>query len=148
MADEMGLSFPSLRSELMTASAQHGLACWSRAWTQMAQGLMAASVKQLELTRTLYATNPAKWITVAQPGNPHDAALDGLHTAKASFDKTMQGYRHINDELVGSLFMAAESLVDGLSGELPGGAGNPETAANGLSIAAKSPVTQAVRRSA
>jgi hypothetical protein len=114
MSDEQGFSFPTLRPEATIATAQHGLTCFSRAWTQVVHGLMSANMAHVELARAIYADAPTAWQQASPPHDVHEAAQRNLEVAKLRFDTAVSGYRRINDELAATFFAVASSLVDGL----------------------------------
>ncbi len=106
----------SFHPETVAAAAQNRLACLSRAWTQMAQGMMAAGIAQMDVARSLYTT-PSDLEQVFRQQNPSDAAHQWLNGAQARFNTAMKQYRAINDELTRTVFSAAETLVDGLAAD-------------------------------
>jgi hypothetical protein len=100
--------------ELPMAAAQNGLACWSRAWTQVAHGFMSAGLAQFDLARAIYAVAPLDLTKVEPDHRARTAGREWVHGAHARFDTAVTGYRRINDELAATLFSASESLMQGL----------------------------------
>ena len=106
----------SFHPETVAAAAQNRLACLSRAWTQMAHGMMAAGIAQMDVARSLYTT-PSDFEQVFRQQNPTDAAHQWLNGTQARFNTALKQYRAINDELAKTVFSAAETLVDGLTAD-------------------------------
>lgn len=141
MSDLTGITLPSFPTgsfhpEIAMATAQNGLACWSRACTQLANGLMSAGMAQIDLARSIYATEPSEWAHMVAPGNSQDIAHRWLHATKVKYDVAVKGYRRINDTLAANYFTAAESLMDGFGDEAKNGAIAP---AGGNAAAAMPP---------
>lgn len=101
----------AIRPEVAIAGARRGLACWSRAYTEFAHGLMEASLAQFDLARSIYGTQAAEW-HVPPTARPHDAALRSLTGMHARYDMAVAAYRQINDRLAEHVFAAAEALMD------------------------------------
>ena len=113
-ATEPGTMPPEpIRPEALIADAQHLLACWSRAWTQVTHGMMSASMAQVELVRAIYAPAPQDWARMVHSGVSREAARDALQTIRVKWGGTLDAYRKINDELADAMFCAANSLLDG-----------------------------------
>ncbi|GAN76493.1 hypothetical protein [Acidisphaera rubrifaciens] len=120
-----------IRPEAAIAGAQRGLACWSRAYTELAHGLMEASLAQFDLVRSIYGSRAAEW-SVPPTARPHDAALRSLTGMHARYDITVDAYRRINDRFAEHVFAAAEALVDAFEdGTAPLAATAPTTASAG-----------------
>jgi hypothetical protein len=122
MTNSATLDYPFLaktmqRAETPIAAAQNGLACWSRAWAQVAHGFMAAGLAQIELARAVYAVAPIDPANVLPNHDARAAGREWVHGAHARFETAVNGYRRINDELAATLFSAAEGLIEGLPDE-------------------------------
>ena len=115
-----------LRPAEMMESAQHNLASWSRACTQVVHGLMAAGIAQMEMTKSLYAAPPQDWARAMDLTNPRETARRWVEGTKVRRDATVQDWRKIQDDLAATLFTAAESLLDGV----PAAIGADERKAN------------------
>ncbi len=109
----------TLRPETVLAGAQRGLACWSQACTEVAHGLMAASMAQLEVARSLYAAEAGDWGAMAARATPHEAGEHLISNARARYDAAVNAYRKINDDLAAHLFKAAETLMSGVTDAPP-----------------------------
>jgi Phasin protein len=98
-------------------TAQHAMSAWTQAWVESADGIMAAGLEQLELTRSLqgHAFQLLEQIA-AKPTGPHDVAEEWFRLVRPTFETALAGYRRINDTLAGRLFSAAEHLTNGLVG--------------------------------
>jgi len=120
------MAYPFLRPdaqfqpELPFAAAQRGFTCWSRAATQVMSGLMSASMAQLDLARSVYAAAPVDTAATLPNHGMHAAGLEWVRTAHSRFDAAVKGYRQINDELMATLFSAAETVMDVVPDEMPG----------------------------
>jgi hypothetical protein len=125
MENNAGTALSAFRPEAGMAAMQNGLACWSRAWTQLAEGMMQAGVAQMELAQSMSATDPGSWMHTADPTHPRAAARALFNTSKAKYEAAVRSYRQINDTLMASLFTAADSVLEGLSA----GAGAEEAVA-------------------
>jgi hypothetical protein len=120
MADAQGVSLAGLRPDAAMATAQRSLACWSRAWTQVAQGMFSASMAQMDLARSLYGTDPADWKLMTDPTASREAMHRYLGTARTRLEANLRDYRRINDELGERLFAAAEDLMLGMEAPASG----------------------------
>ncbi|MBU6498475.1 MAG: hypothetical protein KGJ41_15185 [Rhodospirillales bacterium] len=136
MSDKQSVAVPAFGPEATLASAQHHLASLSTAWTRLAHGVMAASVAQVELARSMAALSPQDWEGLMHPANPQDAAQQWLHATRARLERLTAGARQINDELVANLFTVAEGLVQALQADWP--MAEPPTAAPGAAPGAAS----------
>lgn len=112
MSDMTSSTAPLLRPESAIANAQRGLACWSKAYTELAHGLMTSGMAQLELARSLYASEAGDWSSMKLPASPHDAAASAVAAARTRYDSAVQACRKINDDLTEHFFTAAETLAD------------------------------------
>jgi hypothetical protein len=129
-----GLSLPA--APLLGAEqAQASLANFSRACGHVTRGMMAASVAQMELTRSLYAVNPSEWTEVAKPGASREAIRHWLHQNETKFESAVHTYRRINDELIASFFEAADSLMENAPAVIPA---QEEASADGKAVEAPS----------
>jgi hypothetical protein len=117
-----------LRPETTIAAAQNGLACWARAWTQVAHGFMSAGMAQIELARTVCSIAPVDWTNTIPNHGLRAAGREGVHAAHTRFDTVLHGYGRITGELAANLFSAAESLVEGLPDRSHDDAAATETA--------------------
>jgi len=107
------------RPEAMLGDAQHRLAGVSRAWTQLAHGMMTAQLGHLEAMRALCAPNPGD---LAQPalGTPgRVAAHQRLEAAWAHYEAAVKAWRDANDELARCVFSATESMIDTMPEDAP-----------------------------
>src|SRR5271166_1429411 len=109
----------TLRPDMMLAGTQHGLACWSQACAEIAQGLMAAGMASVELANTLYGVEAGDWATMTGRVHPHEAGERFVSTARARYEAALKAYRKINDDLAAHVFKAAETLTSGLTDEPP-----------------------------
>ncbi|MBS0561156.1 MAG: hypothetical protein JSR21_14000 [Proteobacteria bacterium] len=100
--------------EAMMASAQNRLAGWSRAWTQVAHGMMVASLAQMDAARALFIVNPADLMQLGAQDAPAEAAHHRLEAAREHFQAAVKACRAANDELADTMFRAAESLIDAM----------------------------------
>ena len=120
----MAVTFPlpavDLRPAEMMESAQHNLASWSRACTQVMHGLMVACIAQAEMTKSFYAMAPQDWARAVDLTNPRETARRWVERTKVQRDATVQDWRKIQDDLAATLFTAAESLLDSASPGLGG----------------------------
>ena len=116
MPNDTNVTPLSFHPETAAVAAQQRLACWSRAWTQMAHGMMAAGIAQMDVARSMY-TAPSDWEQVFRQQNPSDAAHQWLDGAQSRFNTAIKQYRAINDELTKTVFGAVETLVDGLAAD-------------------------------
>ena len=114
MPQGMTASDPIPAAEAVLAGAQHRFACWSRAWTQMAHGMMTAGIAQTELARTMLAVDPGQWGQGVRAGASGEDARQWLQSTEQKFHEAVLGYRKVNDELARSVFRAAASLIDGI----------------------------------
>jgi hypothetical protein len=114
MADIQGVSLAALRPDAAISTAQRSLACWSRAWTQVAQGMLSASMAQMDLARSMYGTDPADWKLMTDPVASRETIHRRLDRARARLEANVRDYRRINDELGEKLFAAAEDLMLGM----------------------------------
>lgn len=114
-----------IRPEAAIAGAQRGLACWSRAYTEFAHGLMEASLAQFDLVRSIYGTRQGEW-TMPPTARPHEAVLRSLTGMHARYDMAVAAYRQINDRMADHVFAAAEALMDAFEdGAAQIGSGSP-----------------------
>jgi len=126
MSSSEFMAYPFLRPdaqfqpELTFAAAQRGFTCWSRAATQVMSGLMSASMAQLDLARSVYAVAPVDTAATLPSHGLHAACLEWIKNAHSRFDTAVKGYRQINDELMATLFSAAETVMDAVADEIPG----------------------------
>ena len=120
MADTHGNSLADLRPDAAMATAQRSLACWSRAWTQVAQGMLSASMAQMDLARSMYGTDPADWKLMTDPIASRETIHRRLDNARAGLEANLRDYRRINDELGERLFAAAEDLMLGMEAPASG----------------------------
>ncbi|HKM64053.1 MAG TPA: hypothetical protein VJY39_16340 [Acidisphaera sp.] len=118
MADMTNLP-STLRPETVLAGAQRGLACWSKACTEVAHGLMAASMAQAEVARSLYAAEAGDWTAMATHAKPHEAGEHLISNSRARYEAAVNAYRKINDDLAAHVFKAAETLMGALTDEPP-----------------------------
>ncbi len=132
-----------IRPEAAIAGAQRGLACWARAYTEFAHGLMEASLAQFDLVRSIYGTRQGDW-TMPATARPHDAALRSLTGMHARYDMTLAAYRQINDRLADHVFAAAEALMDAFEdGAAPAVAGPSGAVAPAAVPKPRAPVSRA-----
>lgn len=110
------LMLPRMQSFDFT-KAGIGVTGWSKAWSQVAQGMMAASMAQVELARTLWANQPATWQQTTGAGTPVEIARHLLQTSWSNFELGVKGARRINDELAATMFAAAEAVLEGATPE-------------------------------
>ncbi len=144
-------AYPFLRLEALgqkapIAAAQEALACWSRAWTQVAHGLMTAGIAQVDLARSTYAVAPIDWANVISSGGMREGSRERLHTAQARFETAVKGYRHINDEFLATLFGAAESLIDVLPPVTQDSTAAPSVVSKASGLPETSPVVPATKQ--
>jgi hypothetical protein len=122
MSDNPQFRFQTLHPEALMTNAQRSLACWSRAWTQLAQGVMSAGAAQMDVARSLCAVQPIDWEQLSSPAAsataPAAAAHQYLDGAKTRLGLALGPYRRSSDVLTESLFSAAETLLAGI-GESP-----------------------------
>ncbi len=131
MSNTQDSSLPVSRVEASLANAQEGIACWSRAYTQVAQGLMNAGLAQLNLATSMCAVPPSEWERVVRPTTSHEALHRSVHTAQSRLITALKAYRQINDTFASELFAAADSLLEGMPlppAELMGKAATTTTA--------------------
>lgn len=114
------LTATEIRPAEMMENAQHNLASWSRACTQVVHGLMSAGIAQMELTKSLYVMSPQDWTGLTEVTNPREIARRWVQGTKSRRDATVQDWRKIQDDFAATLFTAAESLLDGQAAG-PGG---------------------------
>ncbi len=96
----------------VTGAAQNALLCWSRAWSQLADGMMGAASAQIDWA--------GAWLRPpADPGlleirDPHAAALEWVRASEARFGEGVRAMRRVNDHLSAAWFGAAGTLADGI----------------------------------
>lgn len=93
-------------------ASQHALACWSRAWTQLAHGMMGAATAQIDFAREVL--RPAAQGAGVQFSDPRTAAHAWVHLHQERFEKGVKMLRKMNDELAASMFAAADTLAESL----------------------------------
>jgi hypothetical protein len=99
------------RSEADIYDAKQMFEAWGQAWRASTQGIMVASVEQLELTKALNSRVFDMMEKISQPCSPQEIAEHWLDFMRPSFEAAVQGYRRINDELARSFFAAAEGFT-------------------------------------
>jgi hypothetical protein len=118
MSENLQFRFQNFQPEAMMATTQRSLACWSRAWSQLAQGMMSASAAQMEVARSLCTVQPIDWEQLSSPAAsataPAAAAHWYLDGAKTRFGLAIGAYRRSSDVLADSLFSAAATLLAGI----------------------------------
>jgi hypothetical protein len=92
-------------------AVQQGLACWSRAWTQLAHGMMSVTTAQIDFAREVL--RPTSQNETLQFRDPHVAAHAWVRLSRKRFEEGVKLVRRMNDELAASVFAAADTLADG-----------------------------------
>ncbi len=132
----------SFAPERVFALAQRNMARWSRAYAEIARGVMAAEIAQIDLVRAM--VDAVNWPGAVPGTNPQAASRDALDAAKARLETTTRGFRRINDALTESLFAAATTLVEDIGAEL----GTPDAAPPAAPPATPADFRAAAQRSA
>lgn len=114
MPNVQGGSLADFRTDMTVAGTQRRLTCWSRAWTDVAQGLMNAGIAHLNLTRSMMTLTPEEWQHASRPPASREALHQVLQDAHTRAMAARDGYRRINDDLTATLFAAADTLVETL----------------------------------
>ena len=109
----------TMRPEMMLEGAQRGLACWSQAFREVAEGLVQAGRAHVEAARALCAAEAGDLNAMATHTTPHEAGEHLISNAHARYDAAVNAYRKINDDLAAHLFKAAETLMGAFTDEPP-----------------------------
>ena len=117
MSEVRNVKFPAIRPEAAFVAAQNSAACWSRAFSHLTEGLMAAAKTQAALASEVFKVEPNGWLKPATSGNAAEITHEWLASHRARQEKLLHGFRQINDDLTACLFTAANDLADGLNFE-------------------------------
>jgi hypothetical protein len=117
MSEPSRASFQAIRPEAAFAAAQNGAACWSRAFSHLTEGFMAAAKAQAAMASEVFKVEPNGWLKPITPDNASGITHEWLARNKARQDALLHGIRQINDDLSACFFAVADDLADGLNFE-------------------------------
>jgi len=100
---------PSVRAELPPPTKAGPVADFSKACTDLAFGIMEATIAQAQLATTVY-TDTHMWSSIAE-SEPKDAPIKALAAAREQAETSRQRLRQINDDLSAKLFTATETMM-------------------------------------
>lgn len=106
-------------AEALVSGAQVRFANFSKAWTQLAHGMLTASLAEAELVRAALGSDPLHLATGWQAGMSREQAQAWLEGTRRRYDDAMQAWRRLNDEHAKSVFAAAETLIEGFVHDEP-----------------------------
>ena len=115
MSEPNTASLQTMRPEAAFAAAQNGAACWSRAFSHLTEGFMAAAKAQATLASEVFKAEPEGWFKLITPNNAGEITHEWLAKNKTRQDKFLHGVRQINDDLSSCFFTVAKDLADGLN---------------------------------